>query len=123
VWLDRARRVLRGGAPGDDEHDAVSHASFDHDPMPTRGSAHYGTSGEEPLVPRRPRVRFKAGKRIRFVSSVREVIDADGLQVVSNEVFRPGADGRAVPGAPLRSDTLDELVRHGFDPSLFDEQW
>ena len=34
----------------------------------------------------------------RFVSSVREVVDADGPMVVSNEVFRPGPDGRAVPG-------------------------
>lgn len=54
----------------------------------------------------------------RFVSSVREVVDADGPMVVSNEVFRPGADGRAVPGVPLRSETVDELVEVGFDPGL-----
>jgi pilus assembly protein CpaF len=56
----------------------------------------------------------------RFVSSIREVIDAEGTMVVSNEVFRPGPDGRAVPGVPLRTDTLDELTAAGFDPGLFD---
>jgi Flp pilus assembly CpaF family ATPase len=54
----------------------------------------------------------------RFVSSVREVVDADGSMVVSNEVFRPGPGGRAIPGVALRSETLDELVEVGFDPGL-----
>jgi len=56
----------------------------------------------------------------RFVTSVREVCDADGPLVISNEVFRPGPDGRAVPGAPLRPDTFDALVGAGFDPGLLD---
>jgi len=56
----------------------------------------------------------------RFISSVREVVDAEGQMVVSNEVFRPGPDGRAVPGVPLRSDTLDQLAAVGFDPGLLD---
>ena len=56
----------------------------------------------------------------RYVSSVREVIDAEGPMVVSNEIFRPGQDGRAVPGAPVRNDTLDQLVSVGFDPGLLD---
>ena len=56
----------------------------------------------------------------RFVSSVREVIDAEGTMVVSNEVYRPGPAGRAVPGAQLRADTLDELVASGFDPGLLE---
>lgn len=56
----------------------------------------------------------------RFVSSVREVVDAEGPMIVSNEVFRPGPDRRAVPGAQLRSDTLDELEAAGFDPALLD---
>jgi hypothetical protein len=47
------------------------------------------------------------------VSSVREVIDADDKLVISNEVFRPGPDGRAVPGAPMRR--IDELIAAGFD--------
>ena len=56
----------------------------------------------------------------RFVSSVREVVDADGPMVVSNEVFRPDFEGRAVPGVSLRTDTLDELVEVGFDPGLLE---
>ncbi|MGH8994451.1 MAG: CpaF family protein [Acidimicrobiales bacterium] len=56
----------------------------------------------------------------RFVSSVREVIDAEGPMVVSNEVFRPGPDGRAVPGVPPRHETLDRLVAVGFDAGLLD---
>ena len=56
----------------------------------------------------------------RFVSSVREVIDADGPMVVSNEVFRPGEDGRAVPGVPIRAETMDELVEVGFAPGLME---
>ncbi len=56
----------------------------------------------------------------RVVSSVREVVDADGPMVVSNEVLRPGPDARAVPAAPLRPDTLEQLVAVGFDPALLD---
>ncbi len=54
----------------------------------------------------------------RYVCSVREVVDADGEQVSSNEIFRPGPDGRAVPGAPISTERLDLLAYHGFDPAL-----
>jgi pilus assembly protein CpaF len=54
----------------------------------------------------------------RFVASVREVVGARGIDVVTNEVFRPGPDGRAVPGIPPRSQTLEALVAHGFDPAV-----
>jgi len=56
----------------------------------------------------------------RYVASVREVIDADGPMITSNEIFRPGPTGRAVPGAPMRNDTLDQLAAVGFDPGLLD---
>lgn len=59
---------------------------------------------------------FPARRRRRFVSSVREIIDAEGLQVVSNEILRPGPGRRAVPAAPLRSSTAEELAAWGFDP-------
>jgi pilus assembly protein CpaF len=52
----------------------------------------------------------------RCVSSVREVIDADGRQVVSNEVYLPGPDRRAVPAVPVRADTMEELVAAGYRP-------
>jgi len=56
--------------------------------------------------------------RTRVVSSIREVIDADGTQIVSNEVYRPDATGRAVPGVPLRAHTATRLIETGFDPDL-----
>ncbi|MFD8494980.1 CpaF family protein [Amycolatopsis sp. NPDC059657] len=58
----------------------------------------------------------------RVVSSIREVVDADGAQVVSNEVYRPGTDRRARPVAgTLRGDTLDDLVNVGFDPGILEQ--
>ncbi|GAA3040744.1 CpaF family protein [Actinokineospora globicatena] len=61
-------------------------------------------------------------RRTRVVSSVREVVGADGAQVVSNEVYRPGPDRRARPVAgALRSDTLDDLIETGFDPELLED--
>jgi Flp pilus assembly CpaF family ATPase len=54
----------------------------------------------------------------RFVASVRQVIAADGRQVVTNELYRPGHDGRAVPGMPIPRDLLDELCEEGYDPAL-----
>lgn len=59
---------------------------------------------------------FHPVRRTRFVSSIREVVDADGMQVISNEIFEPGPDRRAVPGSPLRSETLGELLDHGYEP-------
>jgi hypothetical protein len=52
------------------------------------------------------------------VSSIREVVDAEGPQIISNEVWRPGPDRRGVPGARLRDDTMDDLAAAGFDPAL-----
>jgi pilus assembly protein CpaF len=63
------------------------------------------------------RTSFLPIRRNRFVSSVREVVDADGMQVVSNEIFRPGRDRRAHPAAPIRSETLEELLDHGYEPA------
>jgi Flp pilus assembly CpaF family ATPase len=54
--------------------------------------------------------------RRRFVSSIREVVDADGSQVISNEIYAPGPDRRATVGSPLRPQTLHELVRYGYEP-------
>jgi pilus assembly protein CpaF len=60
----------------------------------------------------------------RVVSSVREVIDSDGEHIVSNEVYRPGRDRRAVPATQLRGETLDRLITAGFDPALLEtDRW
>ncbi|MGH9066716.1 MAG: CpaF family protein [Acidimicrobiales bacterium] len=53
----------------------------------------------------------------RFIASVREVVDAEGQVVHSNEVWRPGPDGRAVPGVPLTTKTLDALLDAGYRPA------
>jgi Flp pilus assembly CpaF family ATPase len=63
----------------------------------------------------------RGGQRSRYVSSVREVVGADGPLVVSNEVFAPGPGRRAVPGAPLRHRTLEDLCEAGFDPAVLDD--
>ncbi len=63
------------------------------------------------------RAQFAAQiNRHRFISSIREVVDAEGVQVISNEVYNPGPDRRAVAGSPLRPQTLNELVRFGYEP-------
>jgi Flp pilus assembly CpaF family ATPase len=54
----------------------------------------------------------------RYVTSVREIVGADGPLVMSNEVFMPGPGRRAVPGAPLRDRTQAELIEAGFDPRV-----
>jgi pilus assembly protein CpaF len=54
----------------------------------------------------------------RYVSSVREVVGAEGPLVVSNEIFVPGYDKRAIPGSPLRDSTQGQLAEVGFDASV-----
>ena len=71
------------------------------------GSAGPESIGYFPSVP----------SRRRFVSSIREVVDADGVQVISNEIYRAGPDRRAEPSSPLRHQTVEELHRFGFRPT------
>jgi hypothetical protein len=52
----------------------------------------------------------------RHVASVREVVGVDGPVVITNEVWKPGPDGRAVPAAPLRDATAALLSSHGYRP-------
>ncbi|MFE0178025.1 CpaF family protein [Streptomyces sp. NPDC059002] len=59
----------------------------------------------------------------RVIDSVREVVDADGPQIVSNEVYRPGPEGRATPATPLRAETVDDLVASGWDAQGAAYQW
>ncbi len=59
----------------------------------------------------------KCSRISRHIASVREVVGADGPLVVSNEIWRPGPDGRAVPAAPLRDSTASLLSAHGYGPA------
>jgi pilus assembly protein CpaF len=51
---------------------------------------------------------WDTGRR-RCVTSIREIVGADGQQVVSNEVYRPGPDRRAVFSCPLTPETQDDF--------------
>jgi Flp pilus assembly CpaF family ATPase len=57
----------------------------------------------------------------RVVSSIREVVGEDGLQILTNEVYRPRHDGRAVPGDPLSDVSFRALVDAGFDRRYLDD--
>lgn len=56
----------------------------------------------------------------RRVTSIREVVDADGPRVISNEIFCPDHLGRAVPAYPMRDATVDALEAAGLDMSVMD---
>jgi hypothetical protein len=82
------------------------------------GSGHGGVDGSGDTDEHDYSIWFAGpARRQRFVSSVREVVDAEGSQVISNEIFRPGPDRRSELGAPLRPETLRDLLRHGYEPS------
>lgn len=56
----------------------------------------------------------RGGALERFVASVREVVDADGPQVVSNEMWRPDDSGRAMPSSPASEATRHALAATGY---------
>lgn len=64
--------------------------------------------------------RNRAGRRV--IAEVRYVqrFDSDSGQVVTDEWFHSDPDGHAVrnPAAPIPVRLLDELVDHGYDPTL-----
>ena len=51
----------------------------------------------------------------RFVASVRQVVGAEDRRVITNELFAPGPDGRAVPGIPVPHDLAEQLAAVGYD--------
>ena len=54
----------------------------------------------------------------RYVSSVREIVGAEGPLVMSNEIFVPGYDKRAMPGGADADSTQADLAEVGFDSSV-----
>ncbi len=61
-------------------------------------------------------VVFIARKRNdRYVASVRQVVGVQGPAVVTNELFAPGSDGRAVPSVPVPADLVSDLAEAGWD--------
>lgn len=53
----------------------------------------------------------------RRVVGVREVVDADGSRIVSNEIFA-STDGDAVPQFPLTTDLARRLAPHGYGEAM-----
>ena len=56
--------------------------------------------------------------RSRVVSSVREVMDAEGEQLITNEAYKPGPDRRAVPTGVLSDRRAEALTDAGLDPHI-----
>jgi Flp pilus assembly CpaF family ATPase len=54
----------------------------------------------------------------RRISSVREVVDADGPRIVSNEIFAVADDGTTRPSYPMTAELRDLLTEHGHDQSM-----
>ena len=59
--------------------------------------------------------------KTRVVTSVREVCGSDGLQLISNEIWRPGPDRRAAPYIQLQPQSLERLADAGYDPATWEE--
>jgi Flp pilus assembly CpaF family ATPase len=53
----------------------------------------------------------------RYVSSVRQVVGASGPTVITNELFEPGPNGRAVPAMAVPVELAEELADAGWDPT------
>jgi Flp pilus assembly CpaF family ATPase len=50
----------------------------------------------------------------RRIRSVREIVDSDGSQIVSNEIFSPSEDGGCLPAYPMREQTRRLLESNGY---------
>ena len=119
VYLDIEHPTLTGDHGYDDDYGRVP-ASWSFSDMPEHADHRWGPTAGPPGVrgfdsAQDDQATWFAGpaRRQRFVSSVREVVDAEGSQVISNEIFRPGPDRRAVVAAPLRPE----------DPPGLDSPW
>ena len=64
------------------------------------------------------RREVRGGQVERYVTSILEVRDVTGSDVVANEVFRPGPDGRARPSGMLHDEMLTALEDAGFPRRL-----
>ena len=51
----------------------------------------------------------------RRISSIREVVDCDGVRIVSNELFVATGQGLAEPAFPMTGGLRDLLADHGYD--------
>jgi hypothetical protein len=50
----------------------------------------------------------------RRIRSIREIVDSDGTQIVSNEIFCPSEAGGCRSAYPMREQTRRLLEAHGY---------
>ena len=55
------------------------------------------------------------GNAWRQVTSVREVVDSDGSNIISNEIFAVDPNGDLIKAFPLREATRELLAKYGYD--------
>ena len=55
------------------------------------------------------------GNAWRQVTSVREVVDCDGSNIISNEIFAVDPNGDLIKAFPLREATRELLAKYGYD--------
>jgi len=55
------------------------------------------------------------GNAWRQVTSVREVVDSDGSNIISNEIFAVDPNGDLTKAFPLRESTRELLAKYGYD--------
>ena len=58
-------------------------------------------------------IELRQGRR--RITSIREVVDADGARIISNEIFSSANDGRLESAFPMTADLRDLLAEHGLD--------
>ncbi len=63
-------------------------------------------------------VHIELSAGMRRITSVREVVDADGPRIVSNEIFEAREGGPPDVGYPMTGELRDLLFEHGYDASL-----
>lgn len=51
---------------------------------------------------------------VRRIRSIREIVDSDGAQIISNEIFSPTETGGCRPAYPMREQTRRLLENHGY---------
>ena len=51
----------------------------------------------------------------RQVTSVREVVDSDGSNIISNEIFAIGKNSELIKAFPLRESTRELLTKFGYE--------
>lgn len=57
----------------------------------------------------------------RRVASVREVVDSDGANIISNEIFSSNSQGELRRSFPLRESTREMLIHFGYDDDGSDQ--